>query len=69
MEYYVRFSIIKNNLGLMGVRDETFDAEDLADLKTQINEFYEENDTKTTTHLLDEIDDENGEEIKLEEEN
>lgn len=53
----------------MGVRDETFEAEDLADLKAQINEFYEENDTKTTTHLLDEIVDENGEEIELKEEN
>lgn len=69
MEYYATFSIIRDGLGLMGVRDETFEAEDLADLKAQINEFYEENDTKKTTHLLDEICDENGEEIKLEEDN
>lgn len=69
MEYYATFSIIRDGLGLMGVRDETFEAEDLADLKAQINEFYEENDTKKTTHLLDEIYDENGNEIDFREEN
>lgn len=67
MEYYATFSIIRNGLGLMGVRDETFEAEDLADLKAQINEFYKENDTKKTTHLLDEIYDENGNEINFRE--
>lgn len=65
MEYYASFSIIKNNIGFMGVRNETFEAEDLADLKAQINEFLDDN----PNWLLDEIEDENGEEIKLEEEN
>lgn len=65
MEYYARFSVIKEGYGLMGIKDETFEAEDLNELKTQINEFYEENDTKKVTHLLDELEDENGKEIYL----
>lgn len=64
MTYYARFSVIKEGYGLMGVEDHEFEADDLEDLKTQLDEFYEEKETKTVTYLLDELEDENGNDVK-----
>ena len=67
MTYYARFSIIKDNYGLMGVEDKTFEnIESLEELKEEINGFYKEKETKTVIYLLDELEDENGNEINIE---
>ena len=64
MTYYARFSIIKEGYGLMGVEDHEFEAEDIDDLRTQLNEFYEEKETKKIDYLLDELEDEEGNDIR-----
>lgn len=66
MEYYARFSVINERYGFMGVEDETFEADDMEELKECFKEYYDTHDTKIITHFLDELEDEEGNEIDRE---
>lgn len=63
MEYYARFSVIQDGYGLMGIHDETFEADSIEELAEELQEFYIENETNTIMYMLDEIEDEEGNEI------
>lgn len=64
MEYYIRFSVIEEGYGLMGIEDVTVDCSP-EELKGKLDEFYAAHETNTTTYMLDEIYDEEGNEVKL----
>lgn len=64
MEYYIRFSVIEEGYGLMGIEDVTVDCSS-EELKDKLDEFYAAHETATTTYMLDEIYDEEGNEVSL----
>lgn len=64
MEYYIRFSVIEEGYGLMGIEDVTVDCSP-EELKDKLDEFYAAHETGTTTYMLDEIYDEEGNEVSL----
>lgn len=65
MEYYATFTELIDD-AVWGVKEVDFKADSIEELKEQFKEFYENNETKRLTYLLDELYDEEGNEIDIE---
>lgn len=64
MEYYATFTHLIDD-ATWGKREEVFNADSLEELQGQIQEFYENNETKREMFLLDELYDEEGNDLNV----
>lgn len=64
MEYYATFTELIDD-AVWGVKEVDFQADSIEELKEQIEEFYQENESKRVTYLLDELYDEEGNDLNV----
>lgn len=64
MEYYATFAKLIDD-AVWGVEEVDFQADSIEELKEQIEEFFEENESKRVTYLLDELYDEEGNDLNV----
>lgn len=64
MEYYATFTELIDD-AVWGVEEVDFQADSIEELKEQIEEFYQENESERVTYLLDELYDEEGNDLNV----